>query len=313
MKPDRERRPVFLVSVVVVLCLVFLPRSAGAFSFEWTRLFGFFDPPGGEGVCDVEWRDLGPTPARDKGHKPQGLAFIAGRLVLAQSENDESGRFYVYRIDGADLRLETSFPKPPGAVHTSGLAWDGENLWSVDHVSHRLYRIDFAESLERGRSVTTGSVATGLDGTGSITVLTRRGRRLLAIADFMASGRTYLVPIERALHPEPVAAKAVHSYRNGFFVQGIAFDGTYLYETNGVLGRDMILRIDVERAIETGDYAAATLAAFVAPGDKVEDIATDGRRFWTTDEGDFRLFTSRLDDGVLDAGCGAGSGQQERK
>lgn len=257
---------------------------------------GYVDPRDNLNAQECTWKDHFETPGKAKDHRPQGMTYIEidgkKRLVLAVSENDQSGRFYVYEIKNGKLTLETKIPTPEDAVHTSGLDWDGTNLWAIDFKSHRIYKIDFRESLAEGSSVVTHSVDTGLTGSGSIALMPSWRNGYIAISDFRETGRTYLVPLADAFVEKPVPEKAEYSYKNGYFVQGMMFDGTHLFETNNHLGSAMIYQIDPDKTVDAKDFRAGVVGIFAAPGFMVEDIATDGETVWTTDERTFRLYST---------------------
>jgi hypothetical protein len=83
----------------------------------------------------VHWEDLGPTPLGEKRYTPQGLTWVDGRIVFANTWKNAKSR--VYRYAPEPMTLEGTFDMPDEAVHTSGLAWDGAHLWAVDYVSNR--------------------------------------------------------------------------------------------------------------------------------------------------------------------------------
>ncbi len=84
------------------------------------------------------------------------------------------------------------------------------------------------------------------------------------------------------------------SYQNGGFSQGLEWDGTYLYESENRLGTDIINKMDLSLLLETGSSTEATLSEFGAPGSMVEDLAWDGKSFFTSDERAFRLYMGEL-------------------
>src|SRR4029079_12421680 len=90
----------------------------------------------------IAWEDLGPTPLGENGYTPQGMTWVDGRIVFANSWKDTRSR--VYRYAPERMELEATFDMPPEAVHTSGLAWDGTRFFAVDYKSNRCYEIDLA-------------------------------------------------------------------------------------------------------------------------------------------------------------------------
>jgi len=98
---------------------------------------------------------------------------------------------------------------PPEAVHTSGLTWDGDYLWAIDYVSHKIYKIDYEKSLSSGEAVVLERVDTGLNGSGSIAFFRYKGEKYLAVTDFMNSGYTYLVEINNILLSGSIPAMVI--------------------------------------------------------------------------------------------------------
>ena len=57
------------------------------------------------------------------------------------------------------------------------------------------------------------------------------------------------------------------------------------------IGTDEIRVLDVSDALRThGRVAVRRIGAFEAPGDAVEDLATDGDTLWTSDEDSYAFY-----------------------
>ena len=72
----------------------------------------------------LKWTDLGSVPEAESKYTPQGLTWVNGRLIFANSWKNTLSRVYEY--DPKSMHLMRQFDMPDGAVHTSGLAWDGQ-------------------------------------------------------------------------------------------------------------------------------------------------------------------------------------------
>jgi glutamine cyclotransferase len=236
----------------------------------------------------ARWLDRGPVPLADKRYSPQGMTFLGERLFLANSWRDTRSR--VYEFETESMRCLGHFDMPPDAVHTSGLAWDGERLWAVDHVSNRAYCLDVAKSLATGQAHAAGSFDTTLRGTSACCFVDWQGTRLLAISDYMRTRRTVFVRHEQALAAGTAAAAIVFSYANEGFSQGLEFAEGFLYEAENKLGGDVINRLDLAALAQTRDARRATARQFAAPGRGVEDLAWDGTAMWTSDEVVYRIY-----------------------
>ena len=246
----------------------------------------------------VRWEDRGPTPKSDERYTPQGLTWANGRLVFANSWNNERSR--VYQINPENMEIEGHFDMPDEAGHTTGLAWDGHHLWAVDHLSNRCYRIDLNESLIKGQAVVVESFDTTLGGSSAACLLRINGETLLAISDFLHTRRTILIRHEAAAEDGTARGHIVLSYRNEGMSQGLEFDGEFLYESENKLGIDVINKIDLKLLMETGNSTDATVFQYPAPSPGsylfggVEDLAWDGVRFWTSHERSFRFYRGLL-------------------
>lgn len=234
------------------------------------------------------WEDRGPTPLGEKGYTPQGMTWVDDRIVFANSWKNRKSR--VYEIDPETMEIGRHFDMPEEAVHTSGLAWDGEHLWGVDFISNRGYRIDLEPSLEAGEAVVVGSFDTTLKGTSACCIIPWNGERYLAISDFMTGKRTIFVRMRDAVR-EGTAANAIEfEYRNEGFSQGLEFVEGFLYESENKFGIDIINKIDLNVLSKTRNSRQATVKQFRAPSKGVEDLAWSRKHLWTSDETVFRFF-----------------------
>jgi hypothetical protein len=240
----------------------------------------------------LSWEDLGPVPLGEKRYTPQGMTWVDGRIVFANCWQNTSSR--VYRIDPSDMRVEAWFDMPPAAVHTSGLAYDGADLWAVDFKSNRCYQIALAPSFQQQRAEVLSSFSTGLGGTSACCLVPVHHETVLAISDFRRTCRTFFVRHEAAAVAGSMADHVVASYRNGGFSQGLEWDGRYLYEAENRLGVDVMNELDLGLLLETADSRKATRRQYAAPHRGVEDLAWDGHAMYTSDEVSFRFYRTEL-------------------
>lgn len=241
----------------------------------------------------VHWQDMGATPLGEKGYTPQGMTWVDGRIIWANTWKNTRSR--VYEIDPDSMEIARHFDMPDGAGHTSGLAWDGEHLWGVDYIANRAYCIELEESLAAGKVKEVGSFDTTLRGTSACCMVPWEGETLLAISDFMHTRRTVFVRYQEALRKGTAADEIVFSYQNEGFSQGLEFTAGFLYESENKRGVDIINRLDLDLLRETRHARRATVRQYPAPSGGVEDLAWDGSVMWTSDESVFRFFKGTLD------------------
>jgi glutamine cyclotransferase len=239
-----------------------------------------------------EWLDRGPTPLGELGFTPQGLTWVNGRLIFANTWKDEKSR--VYELDPETMRMGRTFDMPPEAVHTSGLAWDGQFLWAVDYRSNQAYQLDLERSFAEEKARVVGQFATSLRGTSACCFVPWNGRTCLAISDFMRTRRTILVRVEEALRKGTAAGCIEFSYRNEGLSQGLEYIDDCLYEAENKWGVDVVNQLSLDKLRETRSAFRSTIRQFAAPARGVEDLAWDGRTLWTSDESVFRFFQCRL-------------------
>jgi len=239
----------------------------------------------------VAWEDRGPTPLGEQRYTPQGLTFVEGRLVFANSWRDARSR--LYEIDPDSMHILRWFDMPPEAVHTSGLAWDGKRLWAVDYKSNRAYCIDLEQSLADQRVQIVGSFATTLRGTSACCFVPWNGRMCLAISDFMRTRRTLLVRYDEALESGTAEGCVEFSYANEGLSQGLEYFDGCLFEAENKWGLNVVNQLSLDRLRETASAHRSTIRQFAAPSRGVEDLAWDGEWLWTSDESVFRFYRMR--------------------
>lgn len=241
----------------------------------------------------IDWVDKGSTPLGEKKYAPQGMTWVEGKILFANTWQDRNSR--VYEIDPATMEVGRTFDMPAEAVHTSGLAWDGNLLWGVDYRSHRVYAIRLEESLSSGEARLEGSFASTLRGTSACCILPFEEGSCLAISDFMHSRKTIFVRHHEALSAGTAAGHIVFSYANEGFSQGLEYAQGFLWESENKWGRNVINKMDMDRLRETGDARSATVTQYPAPSGGVEDLAWDGAHLWTSDETEYRFFRGTIE------------------
>ena len=277
----------------MVFAVVVLAGSLAAVKGS-SKMYDYIFPPGGAEHVEISWQEVGDSPEARLRYTPQGITYIDGSLVLAESWNDKKNVLYVLRADVGGYSIVKRLDMPSEAVHTSGLEWDGEYLWAVDYVSNILYKIDWGSSARTGTVKVVDSCPTGLNGTGSVARLRLGGEEMVVVSDFMNTGRTYFVPLDKAFDEGDIPGKSAASYKNAYFVQGLTAKGGYLYESANILGSDLVYKIDPLAAIKADDYSEAIIARYSGPSKMIEDLAFDGQRLWTSDEHSFKLYATDL-------------------
>jgi glutamine cyclotransferase len=255
----------------------------------------FLMPSGLLARQELSWISIGETPQANQKYTPQGLTIVGEYLILAESWQDEKTKVYRLSLGNKNYHIKDQFEMPPEAVHTSGLTWDGKYLWAIDYISSFIYKIDLYASFKTGKAVVLAKMDSGLKGASSITYFQWKQQEYMAIADFMNSGKTYLVPLDKLLKPGLVVKNSKLFYKNGYFVQGLAWDGKYLYESNNNIFRDSIYKININLAIKTKSFSSAIISTFSAPGTMVEDLAINGKKIITTDESAFEIYEALFD------------------
>ncbi len=240
----------------------------------------------------IEWQELTPTPRAEDKYAPQGAAYVDGFFLLANTWNDKKSRVYEYSPE--TMTVLRYFDMPERANHTSGLSWDGRSLWAVDHLTNLAYQIDLEKSLSTGNAAVENTFNTGLRGTSACAVVPVDDRIALAISDFMHSGRTIIVDVDRVLQKESIQDAILFSYMNEGFSQGLEYVDGYLYEAENKIGINVINKLDIKLLRQYGKSRSAIVAQYNAPGRGVEDIAWDGASLWTSDEVSYRIYRSDL-------------------
>ena len=247
-------------------------------------------PPSRRGT--LAWEDLGPTPLGEKRYTPQGMTWVDGRIVFANTWKDTKSR--VYRYAPPAMAADGTFDMPDEAVHTSGLAWDGRTALGRRLQLEPLLRASTSSGRSRrARPSCSAAFRPGSRARARARFLEHGGERLLAISDFLRTSRTYAVRHELAMAEGGLANAVVFSYRNEAFSQGLFWDGKWLLEAENKMGVDVINQLDVARLVATGSARASTVRQLAAPGRGVEDLAWDGTWLYTSDEFSFRFYRAR--------------------
>jgi len=266
---------------------------AAVIAFLHYGLYRFLTRQPEEKRARAVWDDRGSVPLADGKYTPQGMTWVNGRIVFANSWKDTRSR--VYEFDPETMVSKRHFDMPVGAVHTSGLAWDGAHVWGVDYISNFAYCFDLERSLAESAPKEIGRFRTTLKGTSACCFIPWDGQTYLAISDFMRTKRTILVRHHEAIERGSADGCIVFSYRNEGFSQGLEFAENYLYEAENKRGYDVINKIDPDLLGQTKDSRSATIKQFSAPNGGVEDLAWDGEFLWTSDEVTFRFYRGRLE------------------
>lgn len=280
------------MAVYFVAGLALVVGLAAGIGFWRYGLWNLFVRQPADKKCALTWEDLGPTPLGEKRFTPQGMTCVRGEIVFTNTWKNTRSR--VYRLNPPKMEALGHFNMPSEAVHTSGLAFDGQHLWAVDYVANRCYQIDPDASFAKGQAQVLGGFETGLRGTSACCLFKYEGRQYLAISDFMRTRRTYAVRHEDAVKAGHMRGSVVFSYRNEGFPQGLVFDGKYLYESENKRGRDVINQLDLTALVQTRSARLSTFRQFDAPAGGVEDLPWDGEFLYTSYETTFRFYRCRL-------------------
>ncbi len=270
---------IFLIVLSAVLFYVLVLRL---------NLHSMFIKNISSGIEKIEWKNMGPTPLGENKFTPQGMTWVDGKIIFANTWKNTKSR--VYEIDPESMKILRTFDMPEGAVHTSGLAWDDECLWAVDFISNRSYCINLERSLTAGEVSLVGSFDTTLKGTSACCIVPWEGNRYLAVSDFMHSRRTIFIRPAESLAKGTAQGAIDFSYRNEGFSQGLEYLDGYLYEAENKFGLDIINKIDLQKLAETCNSRKASVAQLAAPSRGVEDLAWTGKALWTSDESEFKFF-----------------------
>jgi len=282
----------------IIALLVFLGAVVGLF-LSYIGAFGSLLQQA-EYKTKSEWTRVRDSPDGEERYPPQGITVGDDSLFITNHwDGAKSG---LYRVDPETGEIRSRAVMPAEAKHTSGLTWDGEWLWALDHESNYLYKIDVEETFEREAAVVEEQFDTGLRGASGLTLLEVNGNEFFAMSDFLwtiettpslpvGSACTYISPRSQIEAGVEVQEAASYAYPNGGYSQGLTWDGTYLYESLNNIGTDRIEVLDVAHVLaDNATEDIEWLESFEGPAGRIEDLGTDGDRLWTTDEGTYDLY-----------------------
>lgn len=194
------------------------------------------------------WERVG-EPAIPSAYIPQGLTTVGDKLLLsAYRKNPLDSR--VWMIDPRTLEILEWFDMPGEATHTSGLAYDSTrgSVWAVDYDSGEIYEIALEKSFLNHHAMVKGKFPLGEEGASACCLVTVNDTVRLLVSIFKASdARTYVLDGPASIEREK--AVVLSSYLNVGSSQGLAFDGTHMWEAGTTLAE-----FDLSAALEQGDY-----------------------------------------------------------
>ena len=238
-----------------------------------------------------DWSDLGAVPRAEDRYPPQGITLAGEYLIFSNHWIDaKSG---LYKLDPKDMSVVAESEMPARATHTSGLGWDGTDLFAVDYATGEIFRLDPEATFATGHAVVKAAYPTGLKGASAAAVFRVDDSFFIAVSDFLGTSRTYIVPLNRLeeLDDRTVPDIAIVSYPNRSFSQGLTFDGRYLYEAVNGRGEDRVEVLDTAAALRARDSNLVRhCGSFAGPAPSIEDLANDGETLWTSDEISFRFY-----------------------
>ncbi len=200
-------------------------------------------------------------------------------------------------------------PLPAGSPQ--GLAWDGENLWSADHRTDWIYRLDARSGEPLDSLPTPGYAVRGLAWDGRrVWCVDGDAERIWAInpADGLVE-TTIWCPVSKPgdlawdgeyLWIADDGANEIHkiSSSDGTTIHtirapapnpgGLAWDGRYLWVSDRI--RDEIYMVTPDR----GDV----ILTLDAPGPYAAGLAWDGQRIWCSDYQNDKAYELVIDDGT---------------
>jgi len=231
---------------------------------------------GPENPFDGSFEAIGPTPDKDR-FIPQGLKFVNDKFIFSAYTTE--GVSKIYLLD-RDFKVTASFFGPGDGRHISGLAWDGQYLWVAEFDFNRVYKLDMDRAIRDGNSdnAILGSFSMGLLTTSALEYV----EGSLLISDYDNNRQIYRV------NPETSLKQGYADMTGSFAVprgsQGMVYAGGFLYHTIGDANPGSYVylqKINLEQSFKTN--VAVEVARYFAPMG-VQDVAYDGRFFYTTSE-----------------------------
>ena len=268
--------PVFPRIVTVLLPLTAVLIILLATEFPYLR--ALFESP----ARNCAWSDLGPTPGAAAGEVPQAItAFPQGFYFSSFSPADHRTRIYQL---GPDTQTGSgSFLMPSETRRTQGLCFHDPYLYAVDLDSRQCYELDPPASISRGQAVVLRMFQTGIFGAEACAFVVVQGTEYLALSDYMHTRKTYFLDWNNAFTQGQTEDAIKGWYRNAGFSQGLAFDGSRLYEANSSLGPDLVFQLDPALAFQTRSLRAAKLTSWSSAGGNPAGLAFREGSFYTAD------------------------------
>ena len=268
--------------------LVIFILLAGVSMYSFDRIVEIYKPAK---ATNISWQEIFKLQKLNKDYVAQGIEVYGHYLFFTIHKKDQESRLLVFKIrSNFQLKHLFTVPFPKEATHVSDLSLYGHTLYAIDYASNNLYEINIKKTIAKHKMVITDTIQTGLSRSGSIIVYDHKGKKRLAITQFLLNDLIQIFDFSTLKQSDK---KPIASIKSKYFIQGLYRDGNTLFVSSNKSGKDVIFLTDFTRALTSGKLMNSSTRIIQGPRRMIEDIVMYHGHIITSDEETNAIYISK--------------------
>ena len=186
-------------------------------------------------------------------------------LVSGINNLENKAQILVYEQELDHIRLKAPLIINEPAISFKDMAFDGKYLYCIDDKLNLIYKMDFFEDLKNEKPRIISTIATGFSHSGTLTFCDFNNKKYLVVNDYLTSEKIYFFDLETIDTTKPLKNQKAFAISSEFYVKSLYFENGILYVLVSKLFKDLIYKVDLEKAVVHGNLQDGIKAVIPSP------------------------------------------------
>lgn len=184
----------------------------------------------------------------------RGIINVDKYLIVSGVNNlVNKTQLLVYEPEVTGIRLKTTLIINEGAINIKDMAYDGKYLYGIDDKINLIYKFDIKTDIEKEEPHIISTMHTGFTHSGTLTFCDFNNKKYLVVNDYLTSEKIYFFDLETTDFSKPLKSQNAFAINSEFYVKNLYFENGSLYVLVSKLFKDLIYKVNLEKAIVRGN------------------------------------------------------------
>lgn len=205
-------------------------------------------------------------------YRNRGIVAINNFILVVSTADNKESKLFIYKNENDKISFYKSLDLPSYLTQVKDIEFDGEYLYVIDDLLNKVYKLDLLKIMNEGVFDIVEEYSTGFASSATLATVDFNNEKFIVINDYIYSGYLYFCKSEFLTEGRTLKSQSSFKIKSEFYIKNLFCVGNDLYVLANKIGKDLIYKVDVAKAIYNGKLQPAIDRVILAPDSDLKGI-----------------------------------------